>query len=107
MAAFHERARRGAIPRRDASIRNILGAEAFRDISNLGGTIRKWRKRGTIPIALSEWNERGGFAHGDRIVLSAFGAGSPPAASFCAGRPSSTFNVRPGGPSLTTAGRID
>jgi len=29
----------------------------------------------TIPIALSEWNERGGFAYGDRVVLSAFGAG--------------------------------
>ncbi len=29
----------------------------------------------TIPIALSECNERGGFAHGDRVVLSAFGAG--------------------------------
>ena len=29
----------------------------------------------TIPIALSEWNERGRFAHGDRVVLSAFGAG--------------------------------
>ena len=29
----------------------------------------------TIPIALSESNERGRFAHGDRVVLSAFGAG--------------------------------
>ena len=29
----------------------------------------------TIPIALSEWHERGRFAHGDRVVLSAFGAG--------------------------------
>jgi 3-oxoacyl-[acyl-carrier-protein] synthase-3 len=29
----------------------------------------------TIPIALSEWNERGCFTHGDRVVLSAFGAG--------------------------------
>src|SRR5262249_60734082 len=29
----------------------------------------------TIPIALSEWNERGRFSHGDRVVLSAFGAG--------------------------------
>jgi 3-oxoacyl-[acyl-carrier-protein] synthase-3 len=29
----------------------------------------------TVPIALSEWNERDGFAHGDRVVLSAFGAG--------------------------------
>jgi 3-oxoacyl-[acyl-carrier-protein] synthase III len=29
----------------------------------------------TIPIALSEWNERERFAHGDRVVLSAFGAG--------------------------------
>jgi 3-oxoacyl-[acyl-carrier-protein] synthase III len=29
----------------------------------------------TIPIALSEWNERGRFAYGDRIALSAFGAG--------------------------------
>ena len=30
---------------------------------------------GTIPIALSEWNEQGRFRHGDRLVLSAFGAG--------------------------------
>jgi 3-oxoacyl-[acyl-carrier-protein] synthase-3 len=30
---------------------------------------------GTIPIALSEWNEHGRFTHGDRLVLSAFGAG--------------------------------
>ncbi len=30
---------------------------------------------GTIPIALSEWNERGRFRHGDRLVLAAFGAG--------------------------------
>jgi 3-oxoacyl-[acyl-carrier-protein] synthase-3 len=30
---------------------------------------------GTIPIALSEWNEQGRFTHGDRLVLSAFGAG--------------------------------
>jgi len=29
----------------------------------------------TISIALSESNERGRFAHGDRVVLSAFGAG--------------------------------
>ena len=29
----------------------------------------------TIPIALSEWSERGRFTHGDRLVLSAFGAG--------------------------------
>jgi len=29
----------------------------------------------TIPIALSEWNEQGRFTHGDRVVLSAFGAG--------------------------------
>jgi 3-oxoacyl-[acyl-carrier-protein] synthase-3 len=29
----------------------------------------------TIPIALSEWNERGRFKPGDRVVLSAFGAG--------------------------------
>jgi 3-oxoacyl-[acyl-carrier-protein] synthase-3 len=30
---------------------------------------------GTIPSALSEWNEQGRFTHGDRLVLSAFGAG--------------------------------
>lgn len=30
---------------------------------------------GTIPIALSEWNEQGRFTHGDRLVLSSFGAG--------------------------------
>jgi 3-oxoacyl-[acyl-carrier-protein] synthase-3 len=30
---------------------------------------------GTIPIALSEWNEHGRFSPGDRLVLSAFGAG--------------------------------
>ena len=29
----------------------------------------------TIPIALSEWNQEGRFSHGDRLVLSAFGAG--------------------------------
>ncbi|PYN73680.1 MAG: 3-oxoacyl-ACP synthase [Candidatus Rokuibacteriota bacterium] len=29
----------------------------------------------TIPIALSEWNERGRFTYGDRLALSAFGAG--------------------------------
>jgi 3-oxoacyl-[acyl-carrier-protein] synthase-3 len=29
----------------------------------------------TIPIALSEWNEKGQFKYGDRLVLSAFGAG--------------------------------
>jgi len=29
----------------------------------------------TIPIGLSEWHDAGRFAHGDRIVLSAFGAG--------------------------------
>ena len=29
----------------------------------------------TIPIGLSEWNDAGRFAPGDRIVLSAFGAG--------------------------------
>ncbi len=29
----------------------------------------------TIPIALSEWNERGRFKHGERVVLSAFAAG--------------------------------
>src|SRR4029450_4871036 len=36
----------------------------------------------TIPIALSEWNERGGFAHGDRVVLSGFGAGVPAGSVF-------------------------
>jgi 3-oxoacyl-[acyl-carrier-protein] synthase III len=30
---------------------------------------------GTIPIGLSEWHEQKRFAYGDRIVLSAFGAG--------------------------------
>ncbi|HEV8617823.1 MAG TPA: beta-ketoacyl-ACP synthase III [Methylomirabilota bacterium] len=30
---------------------------------------------GTIPIALSEWNDLNRFTYGDRIVLSAFGAG--------------------------------
>src|SRR5215813_2464645 len=30
---------------------------------------------GTIPIALSEWNDRGCFSQGDRIILAAFGAG--------------------------------
>jgi hypothetical protein len=29
----------------------------------------------TIPIALSEWHEKGQFTYGDRLVLSAFGAG--------------------------------
>jgi 3-oxoacyl-[acyl-carrier-protein] synthase III len=29
----------------------------------------------TIPIALSEWNEKARFTYGDRLVLSAFGAG--------------------------------
>jgi 3-oxoacyl-[acyl-carrier-protein] synthase-3 len=31
----------------------------------------------TIPLGLSEWNDAGRFAYGDRIVLSAFGAGFP------------------------------
>ena len=30
---------------------------------------------GTIPLALSELNEQGRLAHGDRVVLSSFGAG--------------------------------
>jgi len=30
---------------------------------------------GTIPIALSEWNDRGCFSQGDCIILAAFGAG--------------------------------
>src|SRR5213594_1144204 len=50
-----------------------LGLGLDRVISNLdryGNTVGA-----TIPIALSEWNERGRFAHGDRVVLSAFGAG--------------------------------
>jgi 3-oxoacyl-[acyl-carrier-protein] synthase III len=38
----------------------------------------------TIPIALSEWNEREGFAHGDRVVLSAFGAGFTAGSVFSA-----------------------
>jgi 3-oxoacyl-[acyl-carrier-protein] synthase-3 len=50
-----------------------LGLDLDRVIINLdryGNTVAA-----TIPIALSESNEYGRFAHGDRVVLSAFGAG--------------------------------
>jgi len=50
-----------------------LGLDLERVIMNLdryGNTVG-----GTIPIALSEWNEQRRFREGDRIVLSAFGAG--------------------------------
>ena len=50
-----------------------LGVGLDRVIINLdryGNTVG-----GTIPIALSEWNQQGRFTYGDRLVLSAFGAG--------------------------------
>jgi len=50
-----------------------LGLPLERVVINLdryGNTVA-----GTIPIGLSEWHEDKRFAYGDRIVLSAFGAG--------------------------------
>jgi 3-oxoacyl-[acyl-carrier-protein] synthase-3 len=50
-----------------------LGLPLGRVVVNLdryGNTVA-----GTIPIGLSEWHEQHRFAYGDRIVLSAFGAG--------------------------------
>jgi 3-oxoacyl-[acyl-carrier-protein] synthase-3 len=50
-----------------------LGIELDRIVINLdryGNTVAA-----TIPLGLSEWNDAGRFAYGDRIVLSAFGAG--------------------------------
>jgi 3-oxoacyl-[acyl-carrier-protein] synthase-3 len=50
-----------------------LGVGLDRVIINLdryGNTVG-----GTIPVALSEWNQQGRFTYGDRLVLSAFGAG--------------------------------
>ncbi|HXU90976.1 MAG TPA: beta-ketoacyl-ACP synthase III [Methylomirabilota bacterium] len=50
-----------------------LGLPLERVVINLdryGNTVA-----GTIPIGLSEWHEQNRFAYGDRIVLSAFGAG--------------------------------
>jgi 3-oxoacyl-[acyl-carrier-protein] synthase III len=50
-----------------------LGLPLERVVINLdryGNTVA-----GTIPIGLSEWHERKRFTYGDRIVLSAFGAG--------------------------------
>ena len=50
-----------------------LGLPLDRVVINLdryGNTVA-----GTIPIGLSEWHEHRRFAYGDRIVLSAFGAG--------------------------------
>lgn len=50
-----------------------LGMPLDRVVLNLdryGNTVA-----GTIPIGLSEWHEQKRFAYGDRIVLSAFGAG--------------------------------
>ena len=50
-----------------------LGIELDRMVINLdryGNTVAA-----TIPLGLSEWNDAGRFAYGDRIVLSAFGAG--------------------------------
>jgi 3-oxoacyl-[acyl-carrier-protein] synthase-3 len=50
-----------------------LGLSLERVVINLdryGNTVA-----GTIPIGLSEWHEQKRFAYGDRIVLSAFGAG--------------------------------
>jgi len=50
-----------------------LGMPLGRVVINLdryGNTVA-----GTIPIGLSEWHEQKRFAYGDRIVLSAFGAG--------------------------------
>lgn len=50
-----------------------LGLPLERVVINLdryGNTVA-----GTIPIGLSEWHEQKRFAYGDRIVLSAFGAG--------------------------------
>jgi 3-oxoacyl-[acyl-carrier-protein] synthase III len=50
-----------------------LGIDPNRVVVNLdryGNTVAA-----TIPIGLSEWNDAGRFAYGDRIVLSAFGAG--------------------------------
>jgi 3-oxoacyl-[acyl-carrier-protein] synthase-3 len=36
----------------------------------------------TIPIALAEWHDDKRFAYGDRVVLSAFGAGFTSAAVY-------------------------
>ena len=47
-----------------------LGLDRVINLDRYGNTVG-----GTIPIALSEWNEPGRFTHGDRLVLSAFGAG--------------------------------
>ena len=50
-----------------------LGLPLERVVINLdrfGNTVA-----GTIPIGLSEWHEQKRFAYGDRVVLSAFGAG--------------------------------
>ena len=71
----------------------------------------------TIPIALSEWNERGASRTATASSCRPSVRSSPPAASFCTGRPSRTFDVRPSGmirlgtrvagASCCTAGRID
>jgi 3-oxoacyl-[acyl-carrier-protein] synthase-3 len=55
------------------SVAKRLGLPLDRVVINLdrfGNTVG-----GTIPIGLSEWNALGRFNYGDRIVLSAFGAG--------------------------------
>ena len=45
-------------------------ARVAMNIDRYGNTVA-----GTIPICLAEWDAAGRFAYGDRIVLSAFGAG--------------------------------
>jgi 3-oxoacyl-[acyl-carrier-protein] synthase-3 len=50
-----------------------LGADLAKVVINLdryGNTVA-----GTIPIGLSELNERGALAYGDRVILTSFGAG--------------------------------
>jgi len=83
-----------------------LGLDLDRVIINLdryGNTVAA-----TIPIALSESNERGRFAHGDRVVLSAFGAGFTAGSIFLRWGPSRTVDVRPAASRLPLrAGSID
>ena len=55
------------------SVAKRLGLPLERVVINLdrfGNTVA-----GTIPIGLAEWQAQGRFGYGDRIVLSAFGAG--------------------------------
>ena len=60
--------------------RRIIEAVARRlglpRVARVAINIDRWNAvAGTIPICLAEWDAAGRFAYGDRIVLSAFGAG--------------------------------